>query len=448
LTSKTNLTSGLKAGAVVNRFLHNDSQVALARRAVDWTFKYHGSMSGSILADELIKGLGPYYGQELCTTVESMFSLSYLYHALGDSDFADRAERTAFNALPAALMPDWWAHQYISQPNQPYSTDLEKNPWWNVNGLAQTFGLEPNYPCCTVNHPQGYPKFLVASWAKLGPDGLAHTLLSPSLLTETLDNGAKVSVDVETNYPFSDLLSYTIDASGPFKLHVRIPSWTDPGNTIVKIAGRMSGRATPDPHTRLHAIPLPAGSSKVTVIFRRSVNVVPRANESVSILHGPLLYTLDVGYDAQSGPTKQYNDRQPIDSPDEAHDWIITNTTKWNYAIDVKTITVVSNGQSYIQNQSGQDEDEDDEDDEDDGNDDIQRRIMTAAAHTKLANPIWAPGAPPTYLEVEGCEVIWPLYKSVPGFVPETRKCLGERTKLRFVPVGSAKIGMVELPIL
>ena len=47
-----------------------------------------------------------------------MFSLGYNYRALGDSEFADRAELAAFNALPAALAPDWWSHQYMTEINQ------------------------------------------------------------------------------------------------------------------------------------------------------------------------------------------------------------------------------------------------------------------------------------------------------------------------------------------
>ena len=43
---------------------------------------------------------------ELCMAVESMFSYEYLYRFYGTNDYADRAERAAFNALPAALTPD------------------------------------------------------------------------------------------------------------------------------------------------------------------------------------------------------------------------------------------------------------------------------------------------------------------------------------------------------
>lgn len=38
--------------------------------------------------------------------VEMMFSMSYLFRFHGISDYADKVERPAFNALPAALTPD------------------------------------------------------------------------------------------------------------------------------------------------------------------------------------------------------------------------------------------------------------------------------------------------------------------------------------------------------
>jgi hypothetical protein len=42
-------------------------------------------------------------GAELCLVVEAMYSGSYTYKTFGNNAIADRVERMAYNALPAAL---------------------------------------------------------------------------------------------------------------------------------------------------------------------------------------------------------------------------------------------------------------------------------------------------------------------------------------------------------
>jgi hypothetical protein len=371
----------------------------------------------------LISGEGPpliCLRSELCTTVETMHSLTYLYHALGDASFAERAELAAFNALPAAATGDWWAHQYITQPNQPYSRHIPGGPFWNVGPRGNTFGQEPNYPCCTVNHPQGYPKFVAASWVKVGNGGLGHALLIPSALETNLDSGVTVQAEVTTNYPFADVLSYRISSSGPFKLHVRIPSWVVKSSLFVQTNGVRSQRVATDSHTGMMEINLPGGDSSVDVSFLRAVRTVPRPKgKAVSVMNGPLLYSLDVGYQAESHQPLDFGGGGPLfgktELPPLAQDWTIINTKPWRVAIDTKSLVQRSTGNVH---------------------------------NMDLPSPIWGRDAPPIFIEGDGCEIEWPLYRNVPGPVPSRKRCIGNKTRIRFVPFGSAKIGMSELPVL
>ena len=125
--------------------------------------RYHGQPEGIFSSDEHYAGRDPSQGTELCAVVEAMFSLELDTAILGDPALGDRLERIAYNALPATLTPDLWAHQYDQQANQVLCS-LSKRRWETNGPESNLFGLEPNFGCCTANMHQGWPKLVASLW--------------------------------------------------------------------------------------------------------------------------------------------------------------------------------------------------------------------------------------------------------------------------------------------
>lgn len=385
---------------------------------MNWTFTYHGAASGTILADEIIRDLSPHMGSELCTAVETAYSLSYLYQAIGDNYYADRSELAIFNALPVMLTADMWAHQYMSQPNQPWASNDSAGIFTTSNsGVATSFGLEPEYPCCTVNHPQGYPKFLTHSWATTR-SGLVHMLLSPSTVT-TSGFGRNVSIRCDTNYPFDNVLHYAITADSAFDLFLRVPGWYNPNTSNIVVNGIQNG-LTPDSFTRTQKIHLPAGPSTITYTLGVEVRTVSRPNNAVAVYVGNLLYGLDVGSANVSSLPHAYGDPHGSGLSDlpykQLRDYYLYNTSAWNIAIDINTF--VYHG---LDSNSG-----------------------------TLSSGVFDYYSAPTWITVKGCQVLWNLYMGkTPDDVPSVQECIAGTVKnYTLIPYGAAKIHMSELPTI
>ncbi|KPI38106.1 uncharacterized protein AB675_1116 [Cyphellophora attinorum] len=334
-----NAAQGLKSPAVMRRLTHDNHLAEKARIGVDWTFRYHGTPSGAIYGDERQSSQRPFRGTELCSVVESMFSLNYLHQALGDGSFADRSEEAAFNAMPAMILPHWWAHQYVAQTNQPASHELGRTPFWNVGPWGQTFGTEPNYPCCAVRFSTGLPKYIASSFVREGQDHIVHALLGPGELHTTLHPTSssgkagknKVHITCDTNYPFTHILTYTVHPHAhPFRFSIRVPEWNIAEQAGIQLfhSGNSSNSSvlplTPDAHTNLHTLLLPANSSPLTikVWFGASVRIEHHESDTISIHHGALLYAYDIPAEYRSRPPARY--QSPGEAPDKARDWTIT----------------------------------------------------------------------------------------------------------------------------
>ena len=443
-----NAAQGLKSPAVMRRLTHDENLAEKARIGIDWTFRYHGTPSGAIYGDERQSSKKPFRGTELCSVVELMFSLNYLYQALGDGHFAERAEEAAFNAMPAMILPDWWAHQYVAQTNQPASHELGRTPFWNVGPWGQTFGTEPNYPCCAVRFSTGLPKYIASSFVREGQAHIIHALLGPgelrtSLKPQSSDGGSngtnKIRITCDTNYPFAHILTYTIDPhTHPFRFSIRVPQWYLPEQSGIQLTDDSDSPALPldpEPDTNLHTVLLPATSSALTIKiwFGATTRIEQHESSTVSVHHGALLYAYDIPANHSSRRPGRY--QTPDAAPDAARDWTIVPATPtssnesteaddsnyWALAIDPTTARFYGYSNRYDPPET-------------------------------FPNPIWESNAPPVRVTVQACPIDgWEINQDRwLGMPPEEkqRKCKGRVRTVELKPYGSTRIRIAQFPTI
>ncbi|KAH7106279.1 hypothetical protein BKA62DRAFT_288846 [Auriculariales sp. MPI-PUGE-AT-0066] len=396
-----NLAEGLKALPATYRFTGNISDLTRASEGWDLLFKYHGRPSGIYSGDEYLAGLEAIRGTELCLVVETMFSGTILHQISGEKKYADRVERIAYNALPAELTADMWSHQYMQQANQVGSLNMTPNPFPDSGSYSNVFGLEPNYPCCTVNFPQGWPKFVSNAFAAT-PDlsALVQVYLGPFNVTTTLAGGNVVHVVTDTQYPFSDTLTVTIDCEKSFVFLFRVPSWSV-GATIT-INGVTSAVKPND--SGLHTVQVSAGVTKLVVNLPALITTESRPHGAIAVHRGPLHYAFDIPRSSKIIKTHPAEPR--------AVDYQLDAAGKWQYAIDPTT---------FLFEQS------------------------SAAVPT----PVWDTNGPPLSITVVACEVKWNLAGTTYAAVPPTRPvCVGAKKRIRLTPFGSTKLRIGEFPIM
>ena len=318
-THGVNNGQALKAAPVWS-LISNDSKDRLGfTQMLDALDKYHGLPNGMFSCDEHLAGRNPSQGSELCTVVETMFSLEQSLAILGDASIGDRLELLAFNALPGAFTDDMWAHQYNQEPNQ-VEVSLHRRPWTTDGSESNIYGLEPNFGCCTANFHQGWPKFAASLWMTSHDDGLVAAAYAPCEL-RTVIRGEEVELTEETEYPFRDRIRIRIKrASGKsFPLRLRIPAWAGSGAVL-----QVNGETQPTPAAGAFAnINRPWKSGDVVALqLPMSPEVLRGFHDSLSVGRGPLVFSLAIEED-----WLKLRDRGP------ASDWQVFPASEWSYAI-------------------------------------------------------------------------------------------------------------------
>lgn len=274
------------------------------------------------------QGRHPANGLELCAISELMNSMEKLYEFFGDGRLADRLEALIFNAYAGQITPDYWCHQYDGASNQ-VAVRVAKHQHGN-DATANIYGVVPNYACCLNNMHAGWPKFIQHLWLATQDQGLMAAAYGPCQVTARVGDGTQVTITEQTDYPFDGEITLTVTPERPvqFPLHLRIPAWAS-GAGVEVGSDRFAAAAG-----SVCRIEREWTSGEIVRIrFPMRLRTETRYNNSVSILRGPLYFSLRVGMEPKRLPSWHPSGRKAIELGFPAYDWEIEAATPWNYGL-------------------------------------------------------------------------------------------------------------------
>ena len=390
-THIVNLSMMLKSEAVSHDLLGESytDQAETLRNILD---RYNGTAFEGFTGDEVLSGLDPTKGTECCAIVEQMYSYEELFAHTGDNKWAQRLEVLGFNALPATLSEDMWTHQYVQQVNQIACQKTMLMAPWSTNGpYAHTFGLEPNFGCCTANFNQGWPKFALSAFMRKD-DFILNAVMLPSVLTDK-----EVTIRLKTDYPFHNHMHYFIEAKKDFVFKIRMPSFAK--NL------RVNGERT-DPKDLVFAIG--AGTTEIELEFETAPYLKKRPNNLYALQMGSLLFSVPIAYEKQM---HEYT-RRGVERKYPYCDYQLIPKIPWNYAFAADRFE-----SSY--HESG--------------------KVPFSQEH------------PPVTIKAKMQQVDWGLkfpYKSIARKTPKTSVPITEVQEIELCPYGCARLRMTEMPML
>ena len=355
---------------------------------------YNGTPVGLFTGDECLSGLSPIQGTELCAVAEQMYAYEHLFARTGESKWAERLEVLAFNALPATVSDDMWAHQYVQMSNQIACQRFPGKPIFRTNGReAHLFGLEPNYGCCTANFNQAWPKFALSAFMYRDGTVLSAIPVPARLTTED------ITVELETDYPFENSFVYTAKAEKPVTLKVRVPSFARDlcvNGSPVSPCGELS-------------FDLPAGKeTRIEITFDTTPTLVDRPYDLKSVKCGSLVFALPIPY---AKKMHEY-ERDGVERKFPYCDYEYLPVSDWNYAYASPVFT-------------------------------LERR--------QVSDTPFSSENPPVVIRTEMRKIDWGLedgYEAVCAKIPQSRVPLSEAETVELYPYGCAKLRMTEMPLI
>jgi len=364
----------------------------------------HMLASGLHSAEEGTKGNSADLYHETCDISDYTWSVGYLLLATGDPSWADRLEKAVFNAGLGAISKDFKAHQYFSTPNQIVAAQ-------GVETIIDEYrtAYRPGHvtECCSGNVHRFLPNYALRQWLRTPRGGIVAALYGPSRFNTYVD-GVNVSIEQETEYPFSESVQLNIRATRPveFPLHLRIPEWTI--RPSITVNGKTwDGLCTPGSFATISRTF--RDGDVISLELPMPVRARYWSSNGISIERGPLVYALKIKEDAKAV--------QGFKTTPDFPAWDIRPASAWNYGLALK---------GY----------------------DISDQVKVLVRPIASGSP-WDVDNSPIELEVPAMLIPdWKLPNKTNPKLPENPVGSGPQELVRLVPYGATRIRLTVFPLL
>lgn len=404
-----NLAQGIKTPVIYYQQHPDSTYIEAVKKAFNDIAIFHGQAQGMYGGDEPLHGNAPTQGIEFCSVVEMLFSLESMLTITGDTEFADRIEKIAYNAMPTQATDDFNYRQYFQSANQVMISRAKRNFFEDDGhqGTDQCYGLLTGYPCCTANMHQGWPKLVQNLWYQTADGGVAALLYGPSHVKAQV-NGQPIEISEDTYYPFDERIHFTIhskkDLSFPF--HLRIPHWAK--NAQIKINGELSNEEV-KPGSIVKISRLWKNGDQITLVLPMQIETSRWAELSVAVERGPLVYALKIDED-----WRKVNDGDYFGDYLEVHP-----KSDWNFGLLSKTIADPQSGFEVIKNKAN-------------------------------GQYPWNLSGAPIILQTKAKKIPeWKLYKNMAGPLPhQFTEAAEEEIPITLIPYGCTTLRITQFPVI
>jgi hypothetical protein len=322
-----NVAQGFRAGTVFWPLSQDPRHLASAERNYEKIFATFGQFpGGGFVGDENSRPgyTDPRGGIETCGIVELMHSFEMLTKITGQPVWADRCEEIAFNSFPAALTADEKALHYITCANQIQLDRKNKSPEIQNTGTMISYSPFEVYRCCQHNVSHGWPYYAEELWLATPDNGLCASLYAACEVSAKAGDAAAVNITEETDYPFSDTVTFTIKTAqaAKFPLCLRVPRWCD--SATVSVNGESANvMSRPLAFIRLAREWHDGDTVTLRLPMKLAVRRWPKNQDAASVDYGPLSFSLAIKERFAS-----YGERNP-DWPE----WEVFPDSPWNYGL-------------------------------------------------------------------------------------------------------------------